>query len=126
MTERRKYPRILIVSIARLTHEGMESERSVLVRDISTHGVGIYTEEPYRQGDLVVIHLALTDDRFEVITESVAGEVAWGTPLPDGTHYAIGIRFDDMAVERPKLYAYVKHLEQMNLGVDPEVSPDAK
>lgn len=119
MHDRRKYPRIPIVSIARLTLQGMEAEKPVLVRDISTHGVGIYTEEAYQHGDLVVIHLALTDDQFEVITESVAGEVAWVTPLPDGTHYAIGIRFDDMAVERPKLYAYVKRLEKMSPGVEP-------
>lgn len=119
MQDRRKHPRIPIVSIARLTLQGMEAEKPVLVRDISTHGVGIYTEEAYQQGDLVVIHLALTGERFESVTESVAGEVAWVTPLPDGTHFAVGVRFEDMAVERPKLYAYVKRLEQMNPGVDP-------
>lgn len=123
MQDRRKSPRIPIVSIARLTLEGMEKEKSVLVRDISTHGVGIYTEEAYQQGDLVVIHLVLTGDLSETITESVAGEVAWVTPLPDGTHYAVGIRFEDMEVERPKLYAYVKHLERINPGVDPKASP---
>lgn len=116
MTERRKHPRIPIVSIARLTHQGMETEKSVLVRDISTHGVGIYTEERYQQGDLVVIHFDLTGDRSETITESVAGEVAWITPLPDGAHYAVGIRFENMEVERPKLFAYVKRLEEMNPG----------
>lgn len=119
MQDRRKYPRIPIVSIARLTLQGMEAEQPVLVRDISTHGVGIYSEEPYQQGDLVVIHLALTDSQFETITESVAGEVAWVTPLPDGAHYAVGIRFENMAVERPKLYTYVKRLEQLNPAADP-------
>jgi Tfp pilus assembly protein PilZ len=123
MVDRRNHPRIPIISIARLTQQGMEAARSVLVRDISTHGVGIYTEEAYRQGDLVVIHLAFTRDPSETVTESVAGEVVWVTPLPDGTHYAVGIRFENMEVERPRLYAYVQRLEQMNSGTDPTSSP---
>jgi Tfp pilus assembly protein PilZ len=121
MLDRRNHPRIPIVSIARLTYQGIEAEKSVLVRDISTHGLGVYTDEAYQQGDLVVVRLSLTGDLSETIAESIAGEVVWVTPLPDGAHYAIGIRFENMEVERPKLYAYVKRLEQMNPGAGPEI-----
>lgn len=114
MHDRRKHPRISIISIARLTAQGLEAASSVLVRDISTHGVGIYSEEAYQKGDLVVIRLALPTEPHETITDSIAGEVAWIAPLPDGTHYAVGIRFDNMKVERPRLYAHIKHLEKMS------------
>ncbi|TAK10238.1 MAG: PilZ domain-containing protein [Candidatus Manganitrophaceae bacterium] len=116
MPERRKYPRIPLISIARLTPQGMETVRSVLVRDISTHGVGIYSEEPYEKGELVVIHLALAAGQEETITESIAGEVAWVAPLPDGTHYSVGIRFDKMEIEKPRLYEHIKQLEGMGGG----------
>lgn len=62
----------------------------------------------------MVIHPALPADPHETIIDSIAGEVAWTSPLPDGTHYAVGIRFDNMKVERPRLYAHIKHLEKMS------------
>jgi Tfp pilus assembly protein PilZ len=114
MLERRKHPRIPLISIARLTRQGLQSMSEVLVRDICTHGIGIYTQEAYEKGDLVLIHLALTADHHETIAESIMGEVVWIAPLSDGTHYAVGIRFDRMEHEKPNLYAHIKHLEEMS------------
>lgn len=111
MDDRRKHPRIPLISIARLTRQGIEVSHSVLVRDISTHGVGIYSEELYEKGELVLIDFALSAGD-ETVTESVAGEVAWVEPLPDRAHYAIGVRLDALQIEKPKLYQFIKRLEE--------------
>lgn len=111
MHNKRKHRRIPLISIARLTRRGLQSMSEVLVRDICTHGIGIYTQEAYEKGDLVLIHLVLATDHHETIAESIMGEVVWVAPLSDGTHYAVGIRFDRMEEEKPNLYAHIKHLE---------------
>ncbi len=72
MHDRRKHPRIPIISIARLTRHGVEEARSVLIRDISTHGVGIYSEEAYQKGDLVLVAFSFSAGP-ETVAESIAG-----------------------------------------------------
>ena len=111
MRERRKHPRIPLVSIARLTRRGVEAARPVVIRDISTHGVGIYSDEAYLENELVLIHFSLSAAEG-TLTDSMAGEVAWISPLPDGIHYTVGIRFDQMEIEKPKLYVHIKQLEE--------------
>ncbi len=112
MDDRRKHPRVPLISIARLTRQGLQEATTVLVRDISTHGLGIYSEEAYQNGDLVLIEFSLTAGD-ETVSESIMGEVVWIAPLPDKAHHAVGIRFDRMMEEKPKLYAHIKHLEEI-------------
>lgn len=111
MLERRSHPRIPLISIARLTRQGMESINDILVQNICTHGIGIQSQEEYHKGEFVLIHLTLSTNHHEVLDESVIGEVVWANPLPDGVHYAAGIRFYRMEEEKPNLYAHIKHLE---------------
>lgn len=117
--ERRLHPRIPLISIARLSRQGIEAKSSVLVRDISTHGLGIYSREAFNKEELVLVELSLPTDEG-TLEESILGEVAWIAPLSDGIHHAVGIRFDAMEKEKPKLYAQIKRLEAQN-----PVTPDA-
>lgn len=112
MRNKRGYPRIPCISIARLIRQGMESASEVLVRDICTHGVGIYTLEEYKQGEFVLVNITLPTDRHETLTESLTGEVVWTAAMQDGIHFAAGLRFDQMEKKRPGLYAHIKHLEE--------------
>ncbi|MBI3804693.1 MAG: PilZ domain-containing protein [Nitrospirae bacterium] len=122
MDERREHVRIPLVSIARLTPQGLDSKRLVSIRDISTHGVGIYNcEEEYQKGEIVVIELHLTD-ADEALSDSISGEVVWVTPIHDGTRRSVGIRFDHMEQEKPKLYAFIKRLEEKVEGGSPDLS----
>lgn len=111
MRSKRKRARIPLISIVRLTPEGMQSKEYVLIRDISTDGLGIYSKERYRKGDLVLVELTLTV-QDEKIIETVSGKVVWTVPLPDQNHFAVGIQFEKMELERPKLYAQIKKLEE--------------
>ncbi|WDT75896.1 MAG: PilZ domain-containing protein [Candidatus Manganitrophus sp.] len=111
MRSKRKRARIPLISIARLTPEGMELKEYVLIRDISTDGLGIYSKQRYRKGDLVLVELTLTIQEEKII-ESVSGKVVWVAPLPDQNHFAVGIQFEKMQLEKPKLYAHIKKLEE--------------
>ncbi|MBI3804634.1 MAG: PilZ domain-containing protein [Nitrospirae bacterium] len=113
MQNRRTRARVPVISIARLTPQGVQSKQYVLVRDISTEGLGIYSQEKYQKGDLVLIELTLTHEN-EKINESIPGEVVWTQPLPDKVHYAVGIRIDSMELEKPKLYEQIKLIEESN------------
>ena len=48
------------------------------------------------------------------INESVMGEVVWVNRIEEAEHYAVGLKFENLEKERPKLYAYLKHLEEIN------------
>lgn len=112
MENRRKSTRIPLITIARINRQGLESASEALVRDICTHGIGIYTKESYKKGDLILVHIALTTDKNETLDESIMGEVAWVSTMPGEYSYAVGIRFSNMIPEKPRLYNYIKHLEQ--------------
>lgn len=106
-----KFP---LVSIYSLTRLGMPPTSDLLVQDICTHGIGIYCTEPFHAGDFVRVELRFTAKQNETIIESIVGEVAWTNPSQDGTAHSIRIRFDQIGKENPRLFAYIKYLEEAN------------
>lgn len=117
MHNRRRNLRIPFVSISSLTRLEPQSTSSILVQDICKHGMRLLSKEEFRKGESVLVQLIFSTDLQEKINDSIVGEVVWTNPLPDSIHYAVGIRFDDVEVEKPELYTYVKRLQQMNIGV---------
>lgn len=113
MDDRRKHLRTAITSVARLIIEGQQTEFKSLVRDISTHGIGICSgSEAYRRGDIVCVRLALPQG-YETLAESITGEVVWVARLPRRGDYGIGIRFEQMEREKPRLFQHIRLLEEM-------------
>lgn len=113
MADRRKIPRTPLTSIVRLSIEGRQTEVKSLVRDISTHGIGICSgREVYRRGDIVCVRLALSH-AYETLSESITGEVVWVTVLPRRGDYEVGIRFEQMEEEKPRLFHHIRLLEEM-------------
>ncbi|MDC4228281.1 MAG: PilZ domain-containing protein (plasmid) [Candidatus Manganitrophus sp.] len=112
MADRRKHQRTPITSIVRLAIQGEQTEVRALVRNISTHGIGICSgREIYRQGDIVCVRLALPHG-YETLTESISGEVVWVTSLPRRGDYGVGIRFEQMEKEKPRLFHHISSLKR--------------
>ncbi|MBI3803123.1 MAG: PilZ domain-containing protein [Nitrospirae bacterium] len=113
MEERRTHQRIPITSIARLTLQERSEEIRALIRDISTHGIGIcYRRKLFRRGDLVSVRLSLLNG-YHTLTELIEGEIVWVGPLQRRGDFGIGIRFDEMKRNHPILYRYVETLTEM-------------
>lgn len=112
MEDRRRHFRIPFVMTVHTTRKGTQKASEAFVRDICTHGMGIYTSEAYEKGDLLLIDISLQDDKKGQIRESILGEVAWVEHLQEGNKYALGIRFEHMDKEKPRLYEQIRRLEQ--------------
>lgn len=114
MINRRKHLRIPMVMTVHITRKGAQTAAEAFVRDICTHGMGVHTNEVYKKGDVLLIDIALLNDKKEEIKGSIRGEVAWVEPLQEGGKYAVGIRFEHLDTEKPKLYEQIRRLEQSN------------
>lgn len=109
---RRHYPRIPIAMTVRVTPKETDRSYHALTRCISTHGIGLFTKEPVQKGEQVLIGLSFTTDENERLTSSMMGEVMWCAPVVmRKDQYVVGIYFHQMEKDHPKVYAYLKHLE---------------
>jgi hypothetical protein len=107
----RRYPRIPLSTRIHYTHQGYQQWNDALVRSISTHGMGIYTDKRIQKGDRLVIALSLLTDERESLHESILGEVTWAGTGEEKKRYTAGIYFGEIEEKHPKLYAYLKRLE---------------
>lgn len=114
MDNRRKSPRVTLATIARITPHGLQTSVEALVRDISAEGIGVYVKGRYQPGDMLLLKMSFVTDTGETIKESVMGRVAWAKRLEEEQQSAVGIQLPDMEQKHPQLYAYVKHLEELN------------
>lgn len=108
---RRGQSRVPFVSVSSLTRLGVESMRDIFVQDICRHGIGIKSPEEFRKGEQVLVQLVFSVNPREMMTESILGEVVWTNPPQRGSHYSAGIRFSRLEEEKPKLFEYIKRLE---------------
>ncbi len=107
----RRYPRIPLSTRVHFTHQGFQQWNTALVRSISTHGMGLYTEQRIQKGDRLVIALSLVTDENESLHESIVGEVTWAGAKEEKKRYTVGVYFGDIEEKHPKLHAYLKRLE---------------
>ncbi len=112
MENRRKSPRIQLITMARLTPHGLQSTAEAYVRDISTGGIGVYVKGRYQVGDILLVKVSFKTAEGEMIKESLTGRVAWTQPLEEG-QLALGIEIANMERKHPKLYAYLKQQEEI-------------
>ncbi len=112
MDNRRKSLRIPIVSIAHVTHQENQLTAKILIRDLSTTGLGGYINCPCQKGDRLLVDLKLTSADHEVFEARLRGEICWSTEINKGEKYAFGLVFPDMAVQHPGVYAYLLTLEK--------------
>jgi len=110
MQNNRKYPRIPVVMLVRLTPRGAQTTSDALVREVCTHGMGIYTQDHYEKGDFLIAEVSFVTEKGE-INESVLTEVVWVNPIEESDQYAVGLHFDGLEKDKPQLYAYLKYLE---------------
>jgi Tfp pilus assembly protein PilZ len=115
---RRAYARIPLTMTVRCTKQGTDQSNEGVVRTISTHGLGMYTKASLEKGDRLLIHLSLLTDEDQPVEESILGEVTWGAPEGVKSRYSVGVHFSQMEKEHPKLYAYLKRLEEAVLHSD--------
>ncbi len=113
MQNNRKYPRIPVVMLAHLTPRGGQKACEALVKDICTHGMGIYSRETYEKGDFMVVDISIETVNGD-IGGSVLAEVVWANRIEgdEEEQYAVGLKFDQLKKEKPKLFAYLKFLEE--------------
>lgn len=109
--ENRRYPRISLSVRVHYTDQECQQWNSALVRSISTHGMGIYTDKGIRKGDQILIALSLLTDEGESLHESILGEVTWAGTGDDQKRYTAGIFFGEIEEKHPQLHAYLKRLE---------------
>lgn len=124
MSNRRKSIRISLVSIAHITPHGLQDRSDVIVRDLSTGGMGGYVDHPCQKGDVLSVKIKLITADNAVIVASLTACIAWIETLEDGKRYAIGLEFKEMERSNPKLYKHLKGLETMLLPSDASRSSD--
>lgn len=116
MENRRKKMRIPVASLAHITPHGLQKGSEVMVRDLSTEGMGCYVDHVCQKGDmmLIKIKLDLPGEDAGVIQASLMGQVVWVKPMNEEKKYAIGLEFRDMQARNPKLYAHIRDLENQS------------
>jgi len=112
MDNRRKQLRIPIASVAHITPHGLQRRTEVSVRDISTFGMGGLMDCGYEKGQMLLVKLNLTTPDNKVIVESIMGRIQWSRKLDKGGKYAFGLEFREMEKEHPRLYLYLRELEE--------------
>jgi Tfp pilus assembly protein PilZ len=112
MENRRRHLRIPFVTTVRITRKQTQKTSVAFVRDICTHGIGVYTNEAYEKGDILVVDISLQDDKKEQINGSIVGEVVWIERLQEEDKYAVGIRFKESNKEKSGVYEQIRRLEQ--------------
>ena len=113
MENLRKHARIPITSVAHITPDGPQKSIEVFVRDISTYGLGGYMSCGYEKGDTLLVQLELSTTTGESIEASIQGQIIWSRKLNRGKKYAFGLEFQEMKKNHPKLYLYLKELEEI-------------
>ncbi len=114
MDNRRKGPRIPLVTMARITPHGLQTTDEALVRDISMGGIGVYVKGHYQKGDALLVKLLFVVNDGAKMMESLKGRIAWVKPLEEAGQFAVGIEIPNMEQRHPNLYAYIKQLEKLN------------
>lgn len=112
MDNRRQHLRIPIASVAHITPHGLQRRIEISVRDISTFGMGGYMDCGYEKGQMLLVKLKLSAPNDEVIEVSIMGRIQWSRKLDRGGKYAFGLEFREMEKEHPRLYLYLRELEE--------------
>jgi len=112
MKDRRISVRIPVATVAHITPHGLESSTKVIVRDLSTSGMGCISDNPYQKGDVLWVKIKLMMQNKQALVETLTGRIAWVSEIND-QKYALGVEFRDVELKNPKLYAYIMELESM-------------
>ncbi len=91
--------------------DGVQETTKVIVQDLSTIGMGCTTERDFKKGATVLVEIELSTTTGEVFKESLTGNVTRVTTHETGKKHTFGIKFHDMEKRNPRLYAYIKDLE---------------
>lgn len=105
--ERRRHIRLSIMGLAQLTARGGEPQE-VYMGCIGRGGAGLYMEEQPLQGQLVILHLNLKEEKWEAADMKFAARVRWAQKV--GRLYMVGLQFEKMGDER-----YALLLRQLKL-----------
>lgn len=118
MENRRKHVRIPITTVAHISPNGLQKSIEVFVRDISTFGMGGYMNCGFDKGAMLLVKLKLAISNNGVLEESITGQIKWSRKLDRGGKYAFGLEFIEMEKTHPKLYVYLKELEEVLFADD--------
>ncbi|MFQ5729638.1 MAG: PilZ domain-containing protein [Waddliaceae bacterium] len=112
---RRRYLRMPIAGVARVTPKNTQNTTRFFIRDISIGGMGCNSIHPYKEGDDLQVKIELTAPSMEVIKGSINGKIRWSTKVDEGINNAFGFEFHEMECQQPRMYAHLKKLEEMFL-----------
>jgi hypothetical protein len=104
MQDRRKYRRIQAAVYCRPAGVRFLARHRPAV-DVSLGGIRIFSDEPYRVGQLVKMEFFVVDSPPVIYT----AEVVWAGPLPPGApaKYDVGLKFIDLEPDALKLLTSV-------------------
>lgn len=111
MVNPRKAQRVRIAKIANISIDGIQETTKVIVRDLSTTGMGCITDRVFNKGDTLQVEIELNTSTGKVIKESLTGIVARVTKHETEKKHTFGMEFRDMEKRYPRIYAYIKRLE---------------
>lgn len=113
MDNRRKNVRVPLMTVARITPQGLQNSVDALVHDVSKKGMGVYVKGAYQKGDVLLVKILVKTEEGKTINASLQGRVAWATRLETEGQYAIGLEFHDLEKKNPALYEYINRLEKL-------------
>lgn len=118
MENKRRKMRIPVATIAHITPHGLQKGSEVMVRDLSTEGMGCYVNHACQKGDmmLVKVRLDLPGEDSGVIQATLMAQIMWVKLMSEEKKYAVGLEFRDMESRHPKLYAHLQDLESLTFS----------
>jgi c-di-GMP-binding flagellar brake protein YcgR len=107
--ERRRYQRMTIKSVAKITVPAMRSELFAFVGSISRGGLELYCQEPLPTGNAASIQLTFLNRQGETLQEILQGTIRWCAKLGEAS--IAGVEFSAPIEERTHaaLWAYLSH-----------------
>lgn len=111
----RRYLRMPIAGIARVTLKNTQITTRFFIRDISIGGMKCNSIDSYKKGDNLQVKIELTTPSKKVITGSINGQIRWSTKGDEGINNVFGLEIHEMKSQQPRMYAHLKELEELYL-----------
>jgi hypothetical protein len=105
--ERRRYDRVTIKSVAKITVSAIGKELFTFVGNISRGGLEFYCQEPLPIGKTVTVHLTFLNRQGETLQETLGGTIRWCAKLGEAT--IAGVEFSALIDQHnhAALWAYL-------------------
>jgi PilZ domain len=111
--ERRRYPRVTIKSVAKISLPSQGKELFAFVGSVSRGGLELYCQEPLPIGKDATIHLTFLNRQGQPLQEILQGAIRWCAKLGEATIAGVEFTAPVEQDEHAALWAYLAPYESL-------------